>query len=600
MMQSILNMQLPMTPYSLVFQRLFRRVMQIRQFIFIVALITLGLVAGVIESNAGDKPKLIVVLSYDQLRGDRIARFKDELSDRGFLRAINEGLYFSKCTFNHANTMTGPGHAVLMTGTNPAKHGIVSNEFIERYSNTLVKCVDDSATGKSPRRMKVPTLGDLLIMANPRSKVFGISIKDRASIMMTGQKANCALWLEKKAGGLATSRYYKTPFWLEEFNRKNPVSKYERTEWNALKPLPVIPKPNELREQIEKAAKEGKQPPLPPRPTELQMISMRDNAMWEGDFPGGGKAFPHKIPDYASDDFWEAFVKTPQSIEYLFTAAKTCMEKERLGDDASTDILCVGISTTDEVGHLFGSDSREMKEIVISADLILGQFIDYLDSKIGREDYVLVLTADHGVAEIPEYMTTHAKDAGRIQEKDIVKTVNDLFIGGPLQMVAPDSKSMEEATEIVEHIEPPSIFLNRERIKKAGMNFNTVRDSAVARLERMTGIGIVISTQDIIANKKPESMSDDIFTCIRNACYPPRTGDIMFYPSENWLIGSKTTTHGTPYLYDRSVPLIMMGNGILPRVDSEPSSPTLIAPTLAKLLGIQMKNVDDTAVELNP
>lgn len=593
-------MQLLTESYSSVFQRLFSYATRVQQSLYVATLVIIGLVGVVNELNAGDKPKLIVVLSYDQLRGDRITRFKDELSDKGFLRAINEGLYFSNCTFNHANTMTGPGHAVLMTGTNPAKHGIVSNEFIERYSNTLVKCVEDSATGKSPRRMKVPTLGDLLIASNSRSKVFGISIKDRASIMMTGQKANCALWLEKKAGGLATSRYYKTPFWLEEFNRKNPVSKYEKTEWNALKPLPVIPRPDALREQIEKAIKEGKQPPPPPRPTELQMLALRDNSPWEADFPGGGKAFPHKIPDYASDDFWEAFIKTPQSIEYLFSAAKTCMEKERLGDDASTDILCVGISTTDEVGHLFGPESREMKEIVISADLILGQFIDYLDDKIGRANYVLVLTADHGVAEVPEYMITRAKEAGRIKESDIVKQINDIFIGGPLQMVAPDSKAMEEATEIVEHIEPPSIFLNREQIKKAGLNFNTVRDSAVARLERMMGIGIAISTEDVIANKKPESMSDDIFTCIRNACYPPRTGDIMFYPSENWVIRNQGTSHGTPYLYDRSVPLIMMGGGILSRIDSEPSSPTLIAPTLAKVLGLQMKNVDDKAVELNP
>lgn len=555
------------------------------------ALLLLSSVSALSQPHLSrQKPKLIVLIAYDQLRGDRLDFYKDELSKDGFLRVMREGANFSQCYFNHANNMTGPGHATLLTGTYPHRNGIVTNDFIERATDSLVYCTQDSLYKRSPRRLKAPTLGDLLRARTPASKVFGLSIKDRSAIMMTGASANCALWLNPQVGGFATSSYYKLPAWVKAFNERELPRHAAGTEWQARIPRMSAA----LSEEELKNPKPGAPPPgAGLRLTPLQRSSVMDSVAWEGTFPGGDCAFPHSIPPYSSEHFWEAYIKTPASVEWLFAGAKECIEKERLGSDDTTDILCLGISTTDEVGHVFGPDSREMKEIVLSCDAILASFINHLDNTIGREQYILVISADHGVAPVPESPAARNQGSGRFSEKSIVDAVENYF---PLMDVM--GSGTEQKKKVVRHIEPPSLFIDTLVLKTKGMPLHTALDSICAVLKREQGIGIALVTEDVQKGKCPPDIDRHLFDLIRNDVYPARTGEILFYPKPYWLIGSKPTTHGTPYDYDRYVPLMFFGAGVEHKEVTDRVSPADIAPTLAKELKIEMKNIDGKALDL--
>ncbi|MBL8000151.1 MAG: alkaline phosphatase family protein, partial [Candidatus Kapabacteria bacterium] len=463
-----------------------------------------------------------------------------------------------------------------------AKNGIVTNEYVDRRKDSLVYCVADSLMGRSPKNMLVPTLGELMKKRNPEAKVYGLSLKDRAAILMTGNNADCALWLDTKQGGLGTSKYYKIPTWLAAFNAKNQPSSAQGRVWEAIGSIYKPPTPDEMNKRMKE--NNGQMVPLP-RPTPSQLLSLHDDAEWEGKFPAGGRAFPHKIPSAREPEFWEAYVKSPFSIDWLFDGAKACIENADLGKDTTTDMLCIGVSTTDEIGHLFGPNSREMKEIIIASDRILSGFLTYLDRTVGDGNYVVVVSSDHGVADVPERLRVMGQNpaersAGRIKERDAVRAIeshySQTFVNSATLNNVPalnmdgtvaQSSQSQSATEndmFVRHIEPPSIFIDTTQFTKVKWNVNAQLDTICAVLKRVPGIGIALKTKDVIAGKKPADMDKDIFSYIRNSVYAQRTGDILFYPSINWIIGSKTTTHGTPYMYDRHVPLFFMGGDIEP------------------------------------
>ncbi|MFN8367021.1 MAG: alkaline phosphatase family protein [Candidatus Kapaibacterium sp.] len=553
-----------------------------------------------IQLSAQDKPKLVVVISYDQLRGDRLEYYKNELSPNGFLRVMQNGVNYTECLYNHANNMTSPGHAIIATGTYPKTNGIVTNEFIDRKRDSLISSVYDSVALVSPRNLYAPTLGEVLKQASPQSKVFSLAIKDRAAVLMGGAKANGAYWLDTKMGGFGTSKFYKLPAWVLDFNNKHIPMQSAGKLWQAIVEKKKMPSPEEINAMLQNL-KPGQPPPRPAGGpmTELERETMMDNMQFEGDFPEGGKEFPHRIPEYTSKVFWHGFVKSPFAIDWSFEFAKVCIEKEHLGEDTNPDLLCIGVSTTDDVGHTFGPDSREMKEIVLSADKILATFIEYLDKRLGRDNYIVAITGDHGVTSIPEVAQSHGKDAGRITEKSIVDAVEDYYMRSVVALTADViGGENEHKNVVVRHIEPPSLFIDTVFLKNTGQNISIAKDTMCAILKRTKGIGIAIRTDDVIAGKCPPDVSKETFELIRNDVFLPRTGDILFYPRENWIIGSKPTTHGTPYRYDRWVPLIFFGNGLIGKIISEPASPDQLFYTLAKELKLTIKNPQNKPLDI--
>jgi predicted AlkP superfamily pyrophosphatase or phosphodiesterase len=546
--------------------------------------------------SAADKPKLVVVLSYDQLRYDRLSCFAEDFGANGFKRVLNEGARYDSCLYNHAINMTGPGHAVLLSGYNPHRTGIVGNDFFDRKKNRQLYATEDTSGVLSPRNLRVPTIGDVLKRSSPESKVIGIALKDRAAIFMSGHSANYALWLNDDKRNLGTSAHYRAPKWLAEFNDKYALSGYAGKTWNALQAPPRLPDPREVEQRVQNLPP-GQDPTkiLPPI-TLSQRITMIDDVPWEGNFPGGGRAFPHSIPSVGDKEFVDAFSCTPYSIDWIMEAVRMCMLEEKLGKDDATDILCVGISTTDEVGHVFGPHSREMKEILISADRSLASFIDFLDKEVGREHYELVISSDHGVAEVPENaMINGGMTVGRLSRKQV-----DSAITAPFQRFAPLALGGEDTApppSFVKRFIPPFLFIDSAAVKSMAQSFSAACDSLAVALRSLRGIGYVVTLQDVRAGKRPAGMEPHVFDCIVQSVDPERSGDIIVFPSRGWIFGSKTTTHGTPYDYDQHVPLMFFGGGMPHAVHTERVSPADLAPTLAKQLGLPLGPVDGKALE---
>ncbi len=521
------------------------------------------------------RPRLVVVVSYDQFRGDYPDRWSALWGDRGFNRIAREGISFPYCYFDHADNKTGPGHAVQLTGVYPAKSGIVSNDFFDREAGRSFNCVEDTTAlvlgapgakyGVSPRLLQTPTLGDHLRDQFPEAKVIGISIKDRAAVLMTGHRANLALWVEPQAGGFTTSSYYAAslPEWVGAWQQRGVAASCGGTTWKQAFPD--------------------------------ERYTVSDNLPWEGKYPGGDRSFPHAIPAFDSTDrFWYPFILSPCSIETEFNLAAEAIRSEKLGADAIPDLLCISVSGTDYIGHLFGPDSREAQDIYYHADRVLGEFIDYIDREVGRENYVLVITSDHGVAPVPEMLLADSVrarvDAGRIRSIDLLGDIDEY-----LQATFPIGDSLKW----IRAFDPPSLFLHDAAIAASGVSKPVVIDSLRTFLLGQPGIGIVVADWEM-RQGRPSETPEEWYKLIRNDWYPSRSGDLLIYPRPYWVFGPAPANHGTPYDYDRHVPLMILG--ALPNTSDTRdlrTSPADIAPTLARLLGIDMPNTDGVPLPLH-
>jgi arylsulfatase A-like enzyme len=524
-------------------------------------------------------PKLVVVMSFDQMRGDYPNRWGHLWTQQGFNRVVRQGAYFPQCYFNHASNITAPGHSVHLTGVYPYKSGIVSNDYYDRSAGKKLYCVQDTINRTfgmskpdewcSPINLKMPTLGDYLKKISPKSRVVGISQKDRAAILMSGHTADAAYWFEHEAAGYTTSEYYfkELPAWLKKWNQKNNYRDYSGKVWNTV-----------INDDL----------------------ALRDTVRWEA----GGKqrnVFPYTVPNMNTTETIDVyssstFTVTPFAVEHFFKFAKSVLKEEKLGTDTIPDILCMSISSTDYSGHTFGPDSREVQELYVQVDKMLADWIDHLDKEFGRKSYTLVITSDHGVAPVPEYWkyaNPGADAAGRLRSLDVVEDLENYlrqtFIAG-------------SASKWVDDWEQPSLFLNQQTMEMVTTttipgNLTPTRamvmDSIQGFLQRYQGIGIVLTDTQLQANICPQWMSTWQYNLVRSDYFPQRTGEIVMYPAKYWIWGSTTAQHGTPHDYDRHSPLILMGAGIKPGYYKDNKvAPSDIAPTLAQILGISMMNLD--------
>jgi arylsulfatase A-like enzyme len=500
-------------------------------------------------------------------------------SQQGYNRIIRQGAYFPQCYFNHASNITAPGHSIHLTGVYPHKSGIVSNDYFDRIAGKRLYCVQDTVNRTfgvskpdewcSPINLKMPTLGDYIKKISPKSRVVGISQKDRAAILMSGHSADAAYWFEYEAGGYTTSEYYfkELPTWVKKWNEKNNYRDYSGKVWKT-----------QISEEL----------------------GLQDSLRWEA----GGKqrnVFPYTIPDMhttGSIDVYNssAFTVTPFSVEHFFKFAKEILKEEQLGRDNIPDVLCLSVSATDYAGHAFGPDSRELQEMYVHVDKYVADWIDFLDKEIGRTNYTLVITSDHGVAPVPEYWkyTNPGADAGRLRSIDILEEaesyLRQTFLAGA-------------TSKWIDNWEQPSLFLNKQTLEmvtttttlsvQAAPTRAVVLDSLQAFLQRRPGLGIVLNEHQLQSGICPAWMSQWQYNLVQNDYFPQRTGEIVIYPAKYWIWGSITATHGTPHDYDRHSPLMLMGAGIKPGYYKDAKvAPSDIAPTLAQILGVIMQNLD--------
>jgi len=516
------------------------------------------------QSAASDgRPKLVVGIVVDQMRQEYLYRFNAKFGPAGFKRLMNDGFMMRNAHYNYAPTVTGPGHASVYTGSTPAIHGIIGNDFYDKQTQKMVNCVadprqkpvgNDAGNGDvSPWRLLSSTVTDeLKLFTQKRSKVIGISIKDRGATLPAGHMADAAYWYDGLSGKFISSTYYmsKLPDWLDKFNGQNLPDKYLSQEWNALLPIAQYTESGPDDTPYERKIN-GKDRPV---------------------FPYALKTLRTKNNNY------ELLPATPFGNDYLTEMAKATLTNEQLGKHNDTDFLCISFSTTDVVGHMTGPNAVELEDIYLRLDRNIEDLLKQLDQQVGAGNYTVFLTADHAVADVPQYMKDNKMPAGYFSDEHLKAKLTE-FLG----MYYP-------GREFIENISNEQIFLNQQAFQR------DPKTSGIDLLIVTELIGKYLMTVDGVANYYTESM-------LREANYdegglkglyvrgfhPKRSGDILISLEPSWFESSAVvgTTHGSPYKYDTHVPMLFYGYGIKKGSSVRYHPITDIAPTLSTLLKIK-------------
>lgn len=532
--------------------------------------LTTGTLTAASPSNPGEVPKLVVIIAVDQCRADYFTRFDSWLGPAGFHRLAREGTTFTAARYRHAITQTAPGHAQMSTGAFAEQHGIIGNDWLDRPTGKMVNSVEDQAaplvgvspaelgpeaallpdtTGRSPLHLQTTTLADLLKARDgPNCRVAGISAKDRASILLTGKAADLALWQE--AGRFVSSRYYgpDLPTWVHDFNRRHPAQAHFGTTWERLLPAAIY-----------------------------ETIQGPDDSVGEETGLGLGRTFPHAITGGEASPgrrFLVALENTPSAAEHLCALARLAISEEMLGRHAGTDFLGVSFSSFDELGHRYGPDSHEIMDAFIRLDRVIAELLDHLDREVGLDRCVIALTADHGVAPLPERQAV--PDARRLNLGNLdARLRQDLEREfGP----SPD-EGWFLRDNLSYHVTPGAARHagGRERVTSA----------IVAALRARPEIAAAFSAGELSGH---EPTPDPLLAASRRSWNSDRPRDVVFFPRAYVVPRDGTgTTHGTPWDYDTRVPLIFRGPGIpcgLVRRDDVGIED--MAPTLAARVGLVM------------
>ncbi|KAA9039159.1 alkaline phosphatase family protein [Ginsengibacter hankyongi] len=503
-------------------------------------------------------PKLIVGLVIDQMRWDYLYRYYNLYSENGFKRLINNGFSCENTFIPYVPTYTAPGHTCIYTGSVPAIHGIVANDWYDKTAGKNMYCTDDSIVstvgsnsleGKmSPRNLWVTTLGDELRLSNNfSSKVIGIAIKDRASILPAGHTANAAYWFDASVGKWITSSYYEKelPDWVIKENEKKLPDAYMSKDWNTLLPISKY------------------------------TLSTADNEDFEGNIPGETTpTFPHKLSQITKGKY-EVFKYTPFASSYTFDMAKQAVKNEELGMGNFADMLAISISSTDYMGHTFGPNSIEAEDTYLRLDRDIADFLSYLDAQLGRGNYLLFLTADHGVVNVPGFLEEHNVPAGTFNTSLLISTINKML-----------SEKYGLSNGIIA-IENNQVYMNNNEINNSGKNKNDVENYIISYLKTQPYIENAFSTENIATQSMPAQIKERLI----NGYNPKRSGEIGFFTKPAFTGGgTKGTTHGAWNPYDAHIPLLWFGYNIKPGKTNREVNMTDIAPTLSAILKIQMPN----------
>jgi predicted AlkP superfamily pyrophosphatase or phosphodiesterase len=509
--------------------------------------------------NTGlSKPKLVIGLVIDQMRWDYLYRFSSKYANNGFKRLLADGHSFENTLIPYTPTYTAAGHASIYTGSVPAINGIVGNNWFDKRTGSIVYCTDDSTVttvgsgsraGKmSPANLWSTTVTDELRLSNNfQSKVIGISLKDRGAILPAGHSANAAYWYDESVGKFITSSYYmkELPAWVNNFNKSDLPSGYMSKDWNTLFPIGQY------------------------------SLSTADNSPYESPIYGEtSPVFPHKLPALVSNRY-TAFKYTPFANTYSFEFAKAAIENEKLGTGSVTDFLALSISSTDYIGHSFGPNSVEIEDTYYRLDKDIAEFLQYLDSRLGKGNYLFFLTADHGVAHIPGFLKEHNIPGGIFDDYAIMQEINS-------------SLSAEFGmNNIIQNAQNYQFYINIPEVEKNGKDLDRIKKAIIKILKTKAFIVNAFETDKLEQTTLPQTQK----TMMANGYNPVRSGDIMFTVKPGYFDGgTKGTTHGLWNPYDAHIPNVWFGWNIKNGKTYRETYMSDIAPTLAALLKIQMPN----------
>jgi predicted AlkP superfamily pyrophosphatase or phosphodiesterase len=505
------------------------------------------------------RPKLVVGIMVDQMRNDYLYRFYDRYGEEGFKRLLREGFSCENTNIDYVPTVTAIGHASVYTGSVPAVHGITGNDFLIQATGQSVYCAEDkdvntvgsdSDAGKmSPRNMLTTTITDELKLAsNFRSKVIGIAIKDRGSILPAGHAADGAFWFDGKTGNWITSSYYMEalPAWAKEFNESGLVNELSATDWNTLYPI------------------------------DSYKASFPDSNSYEDLYPGKDSAtLPLATSKIFDGKNYRLVTETPSGNVMTFEFAKKAIEHESLGQRGETDFLALSLSSTDRIGHRYGPNSVEIEDTYLRLDLDIADFLRFLDEKVGVGNYSLFLTADHGAAHNPNLLLDKKIPAGISPAGSILRELNALL------------DQLYKHPNLVLSFGNSQIHLNNSLIETNGLDQEKIKKDVIKFMKKQVGVAQVIDMEEVQNASIPQVLK----TRIINGYNPRRSGAIQLILDPGWRTGSPTGTgHSAWYGYDSHIPLIWMGWGINQGKSFQTYNMTDIASTLAALLHIQAPN----------
>lgn len=528
-----------------------------KKFTFIPFLAILSL-----NGYAQTKPKLVVGIVVDQMRQEYLYRFESKFSEGGFKRLIGNGYMLKNAHYNYVPTYTGSGHASIYSGTTPAVHGIIGNDWWDKNAKKSVNCVEDErykpvgnpdGNGDvSPWRLLSTTITDeLKLITQKRAKVIGISMKDRGAVLPAGHMANAAYWYDNKTGKFISSTYYLSalPTWVETFNSQKLADTYLNQTWNTLLPIAQY--------------------------TE----SGTDESPYERKLQGSKAVFPYNLKDLrkANGDY-ELLVNTAMGDDLLTEFAKATLTGEQLGKDNDTDFLAISYSTPDYIGHGTGPNSVEIEDTYLRLDRNIEDLLKKLDHEVGQGEYVVFLTADHAVADVPQSLKDNKIPAGNFQIANVENGLND-----HLQKYFPGKK-------VIERISNDQVFLNQDLFtgdpKTSGIEMLIATELITNYLQATEGVAQVYPKAIVKQGNYTEGGTKGMI--IRGYNFK-RSGDIIYQLEPGWITGSSPqgTTHGSSYTYDTHVPILFYGAGIKKGSSSQYHTITDIAPTLSVLLEIK-------------
>jgi predicted AlkP superfamily pyrophosphatase or phosphodiesterase len=506
--------------------------------------------------SADQKPKLVVFISVDQMRGDYVDRFRHQWT-KGLHRLVEEGAWFRQADYPYHNTVTCAGHASMSTGTVPAVHGMVLNQWWQRNNSRLVACTDDedaklisygapvTSIGNSAKYLMSSTLSDeMRLQASSAPKVVSISLKARSAIMLGGHRPDVVIWLDEADGEWVTSSAFaKAPVpYLADYIDRHPLKAEMGRKWER-----SLPKDKYLYDYSSQDRRG------------IALVTTE---------------FPHTVAGRGNEvrgAFTDAWESSPFSDQYLNALAMTSIDALKLGRGATTDYLAISFSALDKVGHDFGPDSHETQDTLIHLDEQLGLLFDKLDKDLGKGSYVVALTSDHGVAPVPERVKARGFDAGRINTGAVGKAIDSVLA----RELGPGAYN----TRVIYN----DIYFNEGVYLKLTQNLKAME--AVLDVVRKTeGVWRVYRKEEL-------SATDPLTRAPALSHYEGRSGDIKMLGRAYWITSSSTTTHGTGHRYDTRVPVMLFGAGIKKGEYLEPSAPIDLAPTLAFLTGVTLPDV---------
>jgi predicted AlkP superfamily pyrophosphatase or phosphodiesterase len=535
--------------------------MLIIRFVLIASLVATAFAQVASSQGSAPGPRLLVIIVVDQMRHDYLVRMAPQWR-HGFRRLLDEGAVFENNRYPYLNTVTCAGHATIGTGSFPSTHGIIMNEWWQRGAGRRMSCTDDArvtavpyagkpeSIGHSAHRLRAATLADRIRERSPEARVVAMSMKPRSTVMLAGHGGTAVTWLSDANYWGTSTAYGEAPVpVIASYVGAHPLDAERATVWN--------------------------------RVNDLSAYAGEDDGAGERGPRGWGPTFPHPLtgnPGTPAERFYDLWERSPFSDAYLGRMAAATIREFKLGQRNVVDFLAVSFSAVDYVGHDFGPESQEVQDTLVRMDRTLGDLLGVLDATVGRDRYALGLSADHGVAPIPEARTAAGRDGGRIAARTVRAAIE--------QAMAPFGPGPH--TALVEYTE---IYLTDSSMAIVRQKPEAER-AVIEAVSALPGV-LRVMRSDGLATRR--GSTDPIERAAAYSHFPGESGDFQLVPKPYWITTeSSAATHGTMHDYDQHVPLIFLGGAFKPGRYAEPSTPADLAPTLAALAGIPMPGADGT------